>query len=416
MIKLLIKKEILENILSFKFLIMFLLVFLSVNTAIFIMTRDYRARLQNYDLLKPTNKEAFAITNPTPLSILAHGLDDRICNLYQISFGGQIETGSQMQSINKIYNFFNTPDLLYIINIILSFCAILFASDLISREKEQGTLKLIFSNGIKRPAFSIGKWMGGYISLIIPVLFSVLFGLIFFILLAKIPFQSTDFIRLLIFLSFALIYLAGFFSTGLFISTISRNSAFSMFFSLIVWVSLVFIIPRSGNLVAKQFIKIPSVQSIEIKRSQVWIKAVFEYINSQYEKSRIPQNIINQQNDKIREDYLIKLNAVEAIARKITSISPASDLTFLCTELCNTGFREEQRFKTFVIGFKEQVKDFNSDSDGNLVGDFTPFVYNRRPLSDCFSGEMILHFSILIMYILVPVLLGYFAFLKFDVR
>jgi ABC-type transport system involved in multi-copper enzyme maturation permease subunit len=416
MIKLLIKKEILENIFSFKFLIMFLMVFLSVNTAIFIMTRDYKARLLNYDLLKPSNKEAFAITYPTPLSIFAHGLDDRICNLYQISFGGQIETGSQMQAINKIYNFFNTPDLLYIINIILSFCAILFASDLISREKEQGTLKLIFSNGIKRTAFSIGKWIGGYIIIIIPIMLSVLFGMIFFVILAGIPFQSMDFIRLLIFLFFALIYLAGFFSIGLFISIVSRNSAFSMFFSLIVWVSLVFIIPRSGNLIAKQFIKIPSVQTIEIKRSQVFIKAVFEYINSHYEKSKIPQDIVNQQNDKIREDYLIKLNAVETIARKITSISPSSDLTFLCTDLCNTGFREEQRFKTFVIGFKEQVKNFDSDSDGNLVGDFAPFIYDRSPLSDFFKEEILLHFLILILYILVPMTLGYFTFLTFDVR
>jgi ABC-type transport system involved in multi-copper enzyme maturation permease subunit len=416
MIKLLIKKEILENIFSFKFLTMFLLVFLSVNMSIFIMTRDYRVRLQNYDLLKPTHKEAFAITNPTPLSIFAHGLDDRICNLYQITFGGQIETGSQVQTVNKIYNFFNTPDQLYIISIILSFCAILFASDLISQEKEQGTLKLIISNGINRSAFSLGKWIGGFITVIIPFLFSVLFGLIFFVILGKIPFHSSDFIKLLIFLSFALIYLAGFFSIGLLISIISRNSAFSMFFSLIAWVSLVFIIPRSGNLVAKQFIKIPSVQTIEIKRSQIFIKAVFEYINSHYERSKIPQEIINQQNDKIREDYLIKLNAVEAIARKITSISPASDLTFLCTELCNTGFREEQRFKIFVTHFKEQVKNFDSDSDGNLVGDFTPFFYERSPMSDCFKGEMVWHFSILIMYILVPVISGYFVFLKFDVR
>lgn len=416
MIKLLIKRELLENIFSFKFLIMFLLVLISLNTAIFIMTKDYSARLQNYDLLKPSNKEAFAITYPTPLSIFAHGLDDRICNLYQITFGGQIETGSQKQAINKIYNFFNTPDLLYIINIILSFCAILFASDLISREKEQGTLKLIFSNGIKRPVFAIGKWIGGYITLIIPILFSVLFGLIFFVILAKIPFQSTDFIRLLIFLFFALIYLAGFFSIGLFISIVSRNSAFSMFFSLIVWVLLVFIIPRSGNLVAKQFINIPSVQTIEIKRSQIFIKAIFEFINSDHKNLKIPQDIINQQNDEIRYDYLSKLNAVESIARKITSISPASDLTFLCTDLCNTGFREEQRFKTFVIMFKEQVKNFNSDSDGNLVGDFAPFAYNRSPLSDFFNAEMLLQFSILIMYILIPVILGFYAFLKFDVR
>jgi ABC-type transport system involved in multi-copper enzyme maturation permease subunit len=395
---------------------MFLLVFFSINTAIFVMTKDYRERLQNYDVLKPSKNEAFAITYPTPLSIFAHGLDDRICNLYQITFGGQIETGSQKQAINKIYNFFNTPDLLYIISIILSFCAILFASDLITREKEQGTLKLIFSNCVKRPAYSLGKWIGGYITLIIPIVLSVLFGLIFFIILAKIPFQSTDFIRLLIFLFFTLIYLAGFFSIGLFISIVSRNSAFSMFFSLLVWVALVFIIPRSGNLVAKQFINIPSVQTIEIKRSQIWIKAVFEYINSNYEKSKIPQEIVNQQNDKIRDDYLNKLNSVELIARNITSISPASDLTFLCTDLCNTGFREEQRFKTFVIRFKEQVKNFDSDSDGNIVGDFTPFSYTRSPLSDFFNLAMLQHFSILIMYILIPIILGYYVFLKFDVR
>jgi ABC-type transport system involved in multi-copper enzyme maturation permease subunit len=37
-------------------------------------------------------------------------------------------------------------------------------------------------------------------------------------------------------------------------------------------------------------------------------------------------------------------------------------------------------------------------------------------LSDFFNVAMLLHFSILIIYILIPLILGYYAFLKFDVR
>ena len=170
------KKEILQNLTSFKFMVITLLIMVTVLVSIFIMYNDYKLRVENYEILRPSSGEPIAIVPPTPLSIFIKGLDGTLGRSYKIEFGGQIQVG-------------------------------------------------------------------------------------------------------LFFIS-SLLYLTFFFSLGLLISCLTYTSASSIVFSLFLWALIVFVVPNLGNTLARQFVKIPSVQQLEMKCEHIWIKAVFERITA----------------------------------------------------------------------------------------------------------------------------------------
>ena len=61
-----LKKELLENLLSFKFLLITTVTALLVSTSTFVMYRAYQLQLENYDALKPSKDQPVAIIPPSP--------------------------------------------------------------------------------------------------------------------------------------------------------------------------------------------------------------------------------------------------------------------------------------------------------------------------------------------------------------
>ena len=279
MLKSIIRKEMLENLFSYKFSIIVILSTILILVSIFVMYRDYCLAMENYEILQPKSNEAVAIIRPTPLAIFARGLDDNLCRSHTIEFGGQIKVGSKQQSVNKLFRLFATPDLLYVIKVILSLCAMLFAFDIICGEKEIGTLRQTISNTVKRPVLIIGKWIGGFTSFILPFFVAVLFGTILVTLSPMVDMNGENWAKLGLFLLSSVIYLAVFFSLGLLISCLTHHTSTSLVISLFVWSMVVFLIPNLGNILARQLVQIPTVQQLELKRQHFWIKEVFEACN-----------------------------------------------------------------------------------------------------------------------------------------
>ncbi len=65
------RKEIASNLLSYKFFIVLLLIVLLVATSLFIMHRDYKQRMADYQTIRPKPGEPIALVAPNPLSIFA---------------------------------------------------------------------------------------------------------------------------------------------------------------------------------------------------------------------------------------------------------------------------------------------------------------------------------------------------------
>ena len=423
MIGTVIKKEILENIHSFKFVVITLLSVILVLTSIFVMYRDYQLRVENYEVLRPDSSQPVAIIPPTPLSIFAKGLDENMGRSYEVRFGGTIGVGSKQQSVNKIFRLFTTPDLLYVIKVVMALCAMLFAFSAVTGEKEAGTLRLVLSNRLGRTILLTGKWIGSFASLVVPFLLAIFLGVILVTLSPQVQINSEDWLRLGFFLLGTLFYLAVFFSLGLFISCISHRSASSLVVSLFLWAILVFVIPNLGNIRARQLVEIPSVQRLEVIRQQIWIKEVFELNNMSRTSREDMQNVfkkllstINSENDKLISDYRNRFNRLVTATRDITRFSPAAAFTFLSTDLAGTGLLEERRLKQAVLQYKNLVWDKPVDSSGNIQGDFPAFSYQRTSVREVLNAEGLSNLAVLILFNILGFSAAYVAFLRYDVR
>ena len=415
------KKEIQQNLKSFKFMVITLLILVTVLSSLYIMYNDYLLRVENYEILRPISKQPIAIVPPTSLSIFVKGLDESIGRSYNIRFGGQITVGSVQQYLNKIFLFFSSPDLFYIIKAIMSLCALLFAFDTISGEKEAHTLGLLMSNTISRTSLVIGKWIGGYVSFTIPFVVVFLLGTSAISLSPHVQMDSDIMIRLGIFFLSSLLYLVFFFSLGLFISCITHESASSLVMALLLWTLAVFIVPNIGSTAARQFVKIQSVEQLEMKRQHIWIKEIFEF-NKAKNKGDISlsfndvQQAINRENDKLMADYRSRFRMVVSLSKSLTRFSPAAIYTFLATDVAGTGIPEEDRVKTAVLNYKDMLWNKPTDSDGNIIGDFPAFTYRRRTIREVMNDEGFANFIILVLYAFVSFTAAYVAFLRYDVR
>jgi ABC-type transport system involved in multi-copper enzyme maturation permease subunit len=362
---------------------------------------DYSLALENYEHLLPESGEDYVVIPPTPLSIFARGLEENLCRSYEDDGG----VSGKQQSVNNLFKLFTAPDLMYIIKVILSLCAMLFAFDMVSGEKENGTLRQTISNTMKRPILIIGKWIGGFASFILPFFITVLFGTILVTLSPIVDIKGGDWIKLGLFLLCSVIYLSVFFSLGLLISCLTHRSSTSLVISLFVWTILVFLIPNLGNILARQLVKIPTVQQLEFKLGQNWIKANFEFDRADGKKRRETFNHFLAEKDKYIEDYRNHFNRLLTVSQNITRLSPSAVFTFLGTDIMTTGISEERKLKRVASQYWD-----------NKRGSDQVFVYQRSPIIEVFGPKSLINCFILVLFNILFSTGAYVAFLKYDVR
>jgi len=411
MLKSIIRKEILSNLLSYKFSIITILSTILILVSILVMYRDYCLAMENYEVLQKESEGAIAVIRPTSLSIFAKGLEENLCRSYESGFVGRIDISTKQKSVNNLFKLFTAPDLLYIIKVILSLCAMLFAFDIVSGEKETGTLCQSLSNSLKRPILIIGKWIGGFTSFILPFFMAVLLGTIFVTLSPMIDMNLDNFLKLGLFVVNSMIYLAIFFSLGLLVSCVTHQSSSSLVISLFVWAMLVFLIPNLGNILARQLVRIPTVQQLELKREQIQIRTELEVnrLQSWPERKECIKRA-DSERETLTEDYRNRFNRLVKVSQNITRISPAAAFTFLATDITGTGMAEERRLKRAVLQYKDILWDWDEKGDSPV------FSYQRSSIREALGLGGLSNCLILILFNILFFAGAYVAFLKYDVR
>jgi len=361
---------------------------------------------------------------------------------------------------NPVFAIFGPLDLTLIVKIVLSLFAVLFTFDAIAGEKERGTLKLTLSNQIPRDQIILGKAVGGFVSLILPLAIPFLMGLILLNIFPDIRLSAGDWIRLgLIFLCF-LLYLSVFFNMGLFISSRTHSSAGSLFILLFIWVVAIFIIPKAAVMVSKQFISVPSVhvlnserrafseavQATAAKQNRIWFKknpyprggSAIEAQQWQEAhrdfRTEQTQDYYDQTSDRYREldsEYRTRRRRQQELALNLARFSPASAMTLGVLSLAKTGIGEHERFLNSVrtyqtvfgkwvsqraieeMQFGRRERRKAQPKPPNLDG--MPVHGLGKDLGGSFSGAA-MDICIMILMNIVLFAGAYVSFLKYDVR
>lgn len=426
MLKSIIRKEILSNCLSYKFSIIITLSTILILVSIFVMYGNYRLALDNHDMLLAEfdgrGQVRAQVLAPTPLGIFAKGLDENLCRAWRFALMRVLVYGDKQKSLNDLFKLFTAPDLLYVIRGILSLCAMLFAFDVVCGEKETGTLRQSLSFSLKRPTLIAGKWIGGFLSFILPFFLAVLLGAIFVTLLPMVQMSAQDGAKLGLFLLSGVIYLASFFSLGLLISCLTHRSSTSLVLSLSAWTILVFLIPHLGNLLAHQVVPIPAARQLNLRHEQLRHQA-----NSELEQ--IPKTApdfarremalwlrFEAESSKLDEDYRNHLHRLVKAFQNITRLSPASAFTLLATDIMGTGVAEERKLKMAVQSYKDFGLQRVAASENPEEQSDPLFHYQRSSIPEILDQEGLSNALILLLFNLLFLAGAYVAFMRYDAR
>ena len=468
MLRDIIKKEILDNITSPKFVFTFLLCTILILLSVYTGVTNYRAEKKEYTASVALNKKnmetqpdyntlagiGVKISKPPQvLGTIVTGIEEAVGRVAPVNIAADPNLVDSKYSSNPVFAVFGALDLMFIVKIVLSLFAILFTYDAIVGEKEKGTLKLALSNAVPRDRLILGKAIGGYISLLLPLLVPLVLSLLILVIVPDISLGGQDWARLLLVFLMFFLYLSVFFSLGLFVSARTSRSSTSFLVLLFAWVIIVMVIPKVAVIVAGQVRPIPSVHEITAKKDaflqQVQTegqKGAREWVTkNQAEATKDPkawqdkfrafiQNYqqeltskIDENNAALERDYQQKKRAQQSLAVNLSRISPASALTFGSMTLARTGVDEYDRFLASVRAYKpiytkwinsklgESINFQTGEQTKIKIEDMPQHVSEPEWLSRSFV-RTIPDFALLTVMIIVFFVGAYVSFLRYDVR
>jgi len=468
MLRDIIKKEILDNITSPKFVFTFLLCTILILLSIYTGVTNYRAEKKEYTAALALNKKnmesqpnysslagiGIKINKPPQvLGTVVTGIEEAVGRVAPVNIAADPNLIDSKYSSNPVFAVFGALDLMFIVKIVLSLFAILFTYDAIVGEKEKGTLKLALSNEVPRDRLILGKAIGGYISLLLPLLIPLVLGLLILLITPDISLGGQDWGRLLLIFLMFFLYLSVFFSLGLFVSARTSRSSTSFLVLLFIWVVFVMVIPKVAVITAGQVRPIPSVHEITAKKDaflqqiqQEAMGAVREW--RQKNQANLPKDQkaatemymkfaqdlqqqltakIDENNAALERDYQQKKGAQQSLAVNLSRISPASALTFGSMTLARTGVDEYDRFLASVRAYKPIYTKWINSKMGQSFNLQTGEQFNIK-LDDMPQHTIepewlsrslvrtIPDFALLAVMIIVFFVGAYVSFLRYDVR
>lgn len=479
MLGILIRNQILENLYGIRFTITVVVcVVLMIATAVSGLGR-YDAHVRDQKHIVSTNlgtlaeasdyhdagREGVKIVKPAnPLIMFSTGLEDSVGRTATVKEGDFPYMEDSIYSTAPIFAVFGQLDITFVIQTVLSLFAILFTFDLVSGEKERGTLKQCLSNSVPRNTFILGKTIGSFVSLLIPLLLSLIVGLLLILVIGGIEYSGEGWITLLMIFTGYIIYVAAFFSIGVFVSTLTRSPSVSFLILLFFWVVFVLIVPKGAMMIAGQVHPIPSINDVradqfmlrENYNTTMWRRTA-EEIERQglmrssgdhppFQEIRAIRNTIREemepdfvaQNARLVEDFKRQQTALTELAVNLSRVSPSSALAYIGMNLAGTGYFEQENFLRQLTRYRELFNDYIERKDeaerqatsgrgfqgrmtaalerGELdLSDMPRFEYQPLSLSQRMAVVLPDFLALLIVTILFYAL-AFVNFLRYDVR
>ncbi len=488
MISTIIMKELKAIILSPKFTATFAVCSLLLLLSVYVGINEYRASVKQYETATQLSRQEMretaswmSLTNktyrkPDPMQIFVSGVNYDIGRLSGIGQYSTVKLQHSAYSDDPIYAVFRFIDFSFIVTIVLSLFALLFTYDAINGERESGTLQLTFSNAVPRAQYILGKLVGSWLGLVVPLTVPVALSVLM-LLMYRIPFSPEHWMKLGVLFGVALLYFTVFIAIGLLASALTRHSSISFLIALVVWVLAVLIIPRAGVIISGQIVPVPSVAEIEGQHDayskQRWQKFQNEMEVNWRERNAPMENLSAEEREKYRDDHLwawmeqddssrkamqkeidvyaVRLNedlrnrqaAQQELAFVLSRFSPASSFQLTAMNIAGTNIDLKSRYEDAMISYREVFNKFTEkrqkesggmggirvtfDTDkgfkfdvprerGSLnLADMPQFTDPDRSLKNALAPAMV-DVGLMSLYALAAFVAAFVGFLRYDVR
>jgi ABC-type transport system involved in multi-copper enzyme maturation permease subunit len=421
-----IVKEFRSNIVTPGFIVGMMLCLALIPYTVYRGIQTHENRLAQYEVDMNAAAEIYDVANSyysvqpilvkpvSPLNIFCKGISEQTGSKIQLDRKEKPVFSSDIVSLNEnpFMRNFMPLDFTAALAILLSLLGILFSYDMLSREKEQGTLKLALSHPVSRSTFFLGKMAGIFLTLL-PIL-AVCFLVILLILQLSpaVQFSAGDYGRIVILLLLSLVYFGFFVFLGGFISSRTKSSTSSIILNLFIWCFLLFLLPNAAAYLGKSITptddykqmkfntgeidkRFQDVQMKEIRQilenenlkhegyyncsGQDWdggyliyfsLRTTMEYERRQKE---LANPILLENCDvkwAIQAEYLRQVYRQERTVRYLSCLSPAGIFKYVASSLCRTDAGSE-------VQFMDQARQFQDMFFGYFVqnGTFSSYTW-----------------------------------------
>jgi ABC-type transport system involved in multi-copper enzyme maturation permease subunit len=480
MIRTIIKKEILENIAGYRFPLFALICVFLLPLGMVVNGIAHAQRVRDFGQQTRLADEAIKTIQiqdvmagtvavkgfrpPSPLSVFATGLESALPRFYEFTQDGP-RPGESSSGEESILSVQGKIDFVFLVQMVLSLIALLFASDLICGEKEAGTLRAMLANRLPRDSILTGKIGGGILSLWAPFAAAFLLGLLLLWLRAFPVFVGDTSLRLLVIFLAASFFLLIYQTIGIAISTSTNKTRTSMVAILLIWVSFQLIIPKFADLIAAIVHPVRTATEVSLEKSLLAKSLDTEtarQLGVEYDRAfkgapagaadneNSPERkkwdgVRNEIQQKARERKAMELGRIDEtyqqqkrkqqdLALNLSLVSPSAAFARLIADVCGTGEIERTKYGQAVRGFQgaldnalfNKVKRFVMlGPDGSTALSFSAqpidtktlprFSIRPTTLGEVFKENWKSLFS-LVFWLVAPFAVAYVRFLRYDVR
>ncbi len=404
MFSLIVRKELREILGTPRFVATFGVVSLLILLAFYLGARSYvHARAQHEAAVAENLRQMEGLTDwlqvrpsislpPRPLASLVTGISNDVGRNVSVMGLGTLRASQSRYNEDPVLAVFRFMDLEFIFQVVLSLFAILFAFDLISGEKERGTLRLALSNPVPRSTWILGKLCGAAAALTLPLLVPLVLGGLLLVM-SGVPMQSEDWLRLGLVVLAGLLYVGANLGFAVWVSALTHRSSTSFLVLLVSWILAVLVVPPSAVMLAARSVAVPSVDEslsqLGRLRTQLWAedrKAIDTYLqdNMAEEPDRIETaaaivgrfNEFFQQRSEARSQALEELEArlaeqranrqaiQERWAFSVARLSPAAAFSVAATGLAGTALDLPRHFIDQARAYQEVYERFQKEKTG----------------------------------------------------
>lgn len=389
MIRRIVYREILENLVSLRFVLSLLLAVLLFAAGGFAFAAQHRQRSQDY--WRDTNKnlsglsqetdELWAVARyeqtvyakPKVLSLCAAGFEECFPDSFGLNaFSLRLPLSRDRDDFTAARS--NDMDWVFLVSMILSFIALVFTYDSVCGERESGTLRLVLSGSIPRHTILLGKYLGAMLILGIPLVVGLSVSVLVVLASGGVGVSLTDWPKILAVVLVSFLYLSAFVLLGMLVSSRTSHSANSMVLLLLSWVGLVILIPSFGRVISDAACKSPTQGELARRLGEMERRLEDEQNQGKFGpgagvfvQGKPPANApgtaqwANARTDarnQIYEDHLNRMIAPAVLGRMVTRISPAVLYQHAAEVLAGTGIARYLDLYQQIKRYQQELKEY----------------------------------------------------------
>ncbi len=456
----LVRKELLDHVLSLRFGLACALCLGVVPAGMMMMGKTYETGMKEYEANQVVNQKMMdgvrrrpwqLLTSgvrfsrpPNPMRAFVQGMDPTLTGTVRVTAMLRNEPHYQpAYSGNPLTYLFQPTDLIFLVGTVMSFLAMGFSYNAVSGEKEQGTLKLLMSFGVPRTKVILAKWLGGYLALIVPLILALTVGLLLVTTVSETDLKGMHWQALVLILGTGLVYLGAMYSLGILVSARTASGSTAILLLLLIWVLMVLVIPNLAPYLAAEFSPTRSPYLVEREKHLAevegrlgfskdlvrWRKAHPEVTERNYWRHYGSQEeehylAIAERKKQLTEQFRREMDAQVGLSQALARISPTASFVFAVSNLAGNGITGRHRMEDGLLVYQRQVNAFmevvwerrrKNREEIPSIADCPVYAFRDLPLEDR-VGASVVDLVMLVLWNGVFFAGGYVGFLRYDVR